>query len=446
MAKLAEAILDRRVQSPNYFEGRLLTAEDLTAERTAQFHRQRILGRAIGAGVVCGLWVDEDATASATAPRVTISAGEALTPEGQILTLENDLTLTLSDVAPADETSPDACLFKPCTPPETESVATGEGFYLLTMSPVSRFEASAPMQSLSETKAGRGCGKRWAVPGVSFRLVPFDPLNVPNPNAATAEALASLLSGPLNTRGRSRLRNIVAHLCFGSDEIADFVADPYAQEDGVPRLRHYGTVDYLRALDVLSGCELPLAAIYWTTQGLTFVDCWSVRREATPGPVSRTWPSLPGQRLVRENHARLLQFQHQLAQVIAATGFPSTLRAREYFRYLPAAGLLPLATTTRVGPTAETFFAAHPARRPVEYINGEQLRGAIERSYALDPIDLDGEEMLWLYRSWQQDPAQDAGRTDRAHLMFTSPHMPPLNIPRFDVARWEYANFPSSPL
>jgi hypothetical protein len=443
MAKLAEAILDRRARSPNYFEGRLLTAEDLTADREAHFARQRILGRAIGAGVVHGLWIEQDATAPAGTSRVTISKGEALSPYGDVLTLQNDLTLTLSAVAEDAADAPDASLFKECAPPETEAVPTGDGFYVLTIAPRSRFEEAAPMRSLTEDSACAGCGKRWAVPGVAFRLVPFDPLNVPGQDPATADSLAELLTGTPGTAALSRLRNIVAHLCFGSDELADFVTDPFAIEASAPRLEAYGTVDYLRSLGVLDGCELPLAVVYWTGRGIEFVDCWSVRRGPVAAALSDTWPSLSTLRLNRENHARLLQFQDQFTRVIAEAAFPSTVVARNYFRYLPAAGLLPIATAARIGPTGEAFFSAQPKREPVEYINGEQLRAAFDRSWSLDPIDLDGAEMVWLYRPWQQDPARSTGRTDRAYLLFTSPHMPPLNVPRFDVARWDFANFPS---
>lgn len=443
MTKLAEAILDRRAQSPHYFEGRLLTAEDLTAERRAGYARQRMLARAIGTGVVCGLWVRAGDSGTAAAPRVTVEAGEGLTPDGHILTLEHDVALTLSEVAGEGMAQPEACLFKPCTPPEKTAVPTGEGFYLLTMSPVSRFEQAAPMQALTETRAQVGCGKRWAVPGVTFRLVPFDPLNVPHQSAATQTALAALLSEPAGAAGLSRLRNILAHLCFGSDDLAEVAADPFAQRHGAARPGQYGTVDYLRGLHVLDGCDLPLAMIYWTTRGLEFVDCWSVRRDPVPRSRAEPWPSLGDLRLLRENQARHRQFQDHLASVIASSSSPASLRARDHFRYLPAAGLVPLTTATRVGPTETTFFGAHPSRAPAEYINGEQLRHAFERSFVLDPIDLDGDEMIWLYRPWQQEPARAAERTDRAYLLFTSPQMPPLNVPRFDVARWDYANLPS---
>jgi len=84
MTKLAEAILDRRVQSPSYFSGRLLAASDLTAERDAHLARQRMLGRAIGAGIVEGLWVAPAPGSTAVGPAVTVSKGFAIDLDGQL--------------------------------------------------------------------------------------------------------------------------------------------------------------------------------------------------------------------------------------------------------------------------------------------------------------------------------------------------------------------------
>lgn len=440
MTKLAEAILDRRVQSPNYFQGRLLTASDLVAERDAHLARQRMLGRAIGQGIVEGLWVEAN-SATTEEPTVDISAGFAINGEGQLLSLEQDQTLTLIKALEGNVAGSEACLFKPCKPPEVEAVPSGDGFYLLVMSPTSRFEEEAPMRSLQTDKAGPSCGRKWAVPGVTFRLQSFNPLNVPGMSDTTRNTLEDLLVDASTSAALSRLRNLVAHLCFGTDEISGFTDDPWATENSKPLLAGYGTVDYLRSLDVLSNCDVPLALIYWSGKGLEFVDCWAVRRGPIALPLSDNWPSLSGHRLRAENEARLFQFQDHVACLLRSEATPSGIEGIDYFRFLPAAGLLPLISAARAGFSTDSFFNRVPRRKPVEFINGEQLRPIVELSWNYEPVDLAEAEMIWLYRPWQQEEALIAGTTSRSYIVFASAHMPQMNLPRFDVARWDYSNY-----
>ncbi len=439
MTRLAEAILDRRVQSPNYFHGRLLTASDLTAERDAHLARQRMLGRAIGPGVVEGLWIEPDNASPSTEPVVKITAGFALNAEGQLLSLPDDQNLSLTEVL--EESTPEACLFKPCAPPEVDAVPTGDGFYLLLVSPTSKFEEKAPMRSLEGDKAGADCGRKWAVPGVTFRLESFDPLNVPGQSDTTRLALENLVVDVPDDAALSRLRNLVAHLCFGTDEFGAYSSDPLATESSRPLLSGYGTVDYLRSLDIVTNCDVPLALIYWSGNGLEIVDCWAVRRRPMAAPLSAEWPSLDGNRMRIENEARLFQFQEHVRGLLSSVGAPSVVKAQAYFRFLPAAGLLPLSTPSRAGFDSAAFFDAVPIRDPIEFINGEQLRSIVDLSWHHEPVDLAEDEMVWLYQPWQQQEAQADGTTDRAYLLFTSAHLPPMNIPRFDVARWDYSNY-----
>jgi len=133
---------------------------------------------------------------------------------------------------------------------------SGEGFYLLVMGATSGYDETAPMQALQTAKAGGGCGRKWAVPGVQFRLRPFNPLTVPGSSEATLAELTALLTAGSGAAVRSRLRNLAAHLCFGTDAPAAFAADPWAVEDGAPRLAAYGVADHLRGLRRAS-CRLP---------------------------------------------------------------------------------------------------------------------------------------------------------------------------------------------
>ena len=447
MTKLMEAILDERVQSPHYFQGRLLTASDLATERNAHLARQRFLGQAIGSGVVEGLWVElADDGAVSNAPSVTVSGGLAINAEGQLLSLQDTQTLMLADVL--EESMADAGLFQVCQPPETEAVPTGEGFYLLLVQPVSDFRERAPMSSINVEKAGAGCGSRWTTPGVRFRLVQLNPLNVPGTSDATRALLESLLLAATSDGQISRLRNIVAHLCLGGDEPLQLFADAFAEESGEPLLASYGAVDYLRGQSVITECDVPLALVYWTGDGLEIVDPWAVRRRPLAAPVSVDWPSISGARRRAEGAARMLQFQQHLHELLRTAATPSTLDGSAYFRFLPAAGFLPIVGET-IGFDPGRFFGDLPFRSPVEYINGEQINRVVRLSQEFGPIEFPDEttdeELVWVYRPWQQIPAAAADETDRSYVIFASGHLPPMNIARFDVARWDYSNY-ASPL
>src|ERR1044072_1835840 len=58
---LLEPLLEGGIANTNFFNGRLLSAEDLRAEQKASRQQRSQLGLAIGAGVVDGLWVERAA-------------------------------------------------------------------------------------------------------------------------------------------------------------------------------------------------------------------------------------------------------------------------------------------------------------------------------------------------------------------------------------------------
>jgi len=79
--QLAETITDGGIHLTNFFNGRLLTAEDLRAEQSANRQQHQQLGRAIGEGIITGLQVQQAASitpvASTGVPAatLTVSAG-----------------------------------------------------------------------------------------------------------------------------------------------------------------------------------------------------------------------------------------------------------------------------------------------------------------------------------------------------------------------------------
>ena len=53
--ELLESVLENGVANSHYFNGRILTADALRDDQKASRRQRRQLGRAIGAGIVCGL-------------------------------------------------------------------------------------------------------------------------------------------------------------------------------------------------------------------------------------------------------------------------------------------------------------------------------------------------------------------------------------------------------
>src|SRR5580700_2731797 len=93
---LQTPILNSLIRSVNFFNGRLLTGEDLTAEQQSNRAARNLLGRAIGSGVVHGLGVTESVKFSnVQAPVLTVSKGLAINHRGAPLLLTDDTDIAL---------------------------------------------------------------------------------------------------------------------------------------------------------------------------------------------------------------------------------------------------------------------------------------------------------------------------------------------------------------
>jgi len=91
--KLAD--IDPRLTRTHYFDGRLLTAEDLTRDQIYLDQRLRELGRILGSGIISGLRLDFDRFKG----ELTLEPGLAMTPAGRVLELSRMLTVDLRDSA-----------------------------------------------------------------------------------------------------------------------------------------------------------------------------------------------------------------------------------------------------------------------------------------------------------------------------------------------------------
>jgi hypothetical protein len=419
--QLTEAIIDDGIFSPNFFNGRLLSGEDLTREQEANRTSRLRLGQAVGGGVAYGL---EVATPTGVdthlTPSVRVEAGMALNARGETLVLNHPTLLSLVRMTEGGAAPGAAGPFTDCVPPQAGVHIADAGVYLLVISPASGRSGRAPVSGLGNTTAG--CNTRYTVEGVQFRLV-----QVP----LTAQEL-SVANAPL-------LRNQIAYKCFGYDAVRSFLTDPLTAPP-----TEYGAIDDLPA-SRLGDCDVPLALLYWTTAGgIGFVDLWSVRRRLTHRAASARWTPLADDRRRSEGEAMFLQFQEHAAALLSSAGDPRVAAATEHFRWLPPAGLLPLAGQGLPGFDYRQFFRNVTHREPV-FAESARLEYVVREALGYAPIDLNSGEFVWLYEIRENRQMGTAGGSapPQPYLLFATGHMPFYGEARFDIARWNYSNYSS---
>ncbi|HLK69141.1 MAG TPA: hypothetical protein VKU19_37165 [Bryobacteraceae bacterium] len=407
-------ILNDRTRSVNFFNGRLLTGEDLTSEQKANRVAHALLGQAVGSGVVYGLTVSESTQLSSVqTPVVTIRKGLAINPNGAALLLDNDTDISL--VRPASSAS-SSSIFQECTPIQPGVYIAGAGVYLLVMGPASASQGLAEVSGINTGSAP--CNSKYRADGVQFRLVPVD--------------LTLTELGDVN-----HLRNLVAYKCFGGDDWAADVTDPFGTHTG-----GHGLIDQMRAAGSITGCEVPLAVMYWTaTGGLLFIDLWSVRRSLTRSGPDDSSPIPAVGKPQSEGRARFRQFQEQLAAMRTALAAPQSVTVTDYFRYLPPMGLLPLTGTAQgVGFGYQEFFAGQTTRGPF-FINESRVRWALETFVEFPPIDLNTKELIWLYLIPSNAQQGNTPGGPLPYLIFAGGQVPYQGNSRYDVSHWNYSNY-----
>jgi hypothetical protein len=421
---LLAPVLGTRIRSVNFFNGRLLAGEDLTTEQKNNRIAHALLGKGIGDGVVYGLEVSESTQSSTTpSPVLSVTAGLAINKNGGSLLLEGPTEVSL--VRPTTTTAATAKTFKECTPTQTGTYIAGAGVYLLTIGPTYAGQGLAEVNGISTATAS--CNTKYNVPGVQFRLIPL---------TLTQAELSDV----------NHLRNVVAYKCFGisqqSNSDSAFVTDPL----NTPTI-NYGLLDDLRANEVLTNCEVPLAVMYWTaTSGIVFVDMWAVRRPAFSQAPTETWSPIAGRRRFAEGLAMFLQFQEQINDMVefgvGGTALTS-IAATDYFRYLPPAGVVPIANIKgSVGFDYLQFFSGRTYWGPT-FIEGATLEPMLHRSELFPPIDFNNQEMFWLYREREnmQSALSNTSPSAQPFILFANGHLPYEGAAQFNLSYWNYANY-----
>ncbi|MCO6435108.1 hypothetical protein [Nitrosomonas nitrosa] len=439
---LQELILDDQgIKNIHFFNGRILTAEDLKTEQNTNRQQREQLGQAIGTGIVNGLKVDLVADGSdGSPPVVAVKAGLALNRKGQAVALSADVELAL---ARQQEPLPvEAGLFGECSPPKTGAIPRDRGAYILIATPTSGFRELAPARGFSDGKV-ISCNSRYAVEGVKFRLEELKITELTKLSQATRKEILELMTKS-DMASLSKLRNWLAHICFGTEEMNEFLRDPFARIGSKSPYTSYGAINALHASGQLTDCDMPLALLYWTPTGIQFLDMWSVRRPLTPVGEKNAFASLIDEHRLAVRQAMLQQFQDQIADLAPPNSTLGTKTAQIYFRYLPSVGIIPLAEETRISDAQATrFFNGMTYRSPV-FVNATRLEKLLRESLGYPPIDIQSGEMVWLYRVREYKMAIDFANSDtlsQLYLVFASGHLSYIGDAQYDLAHWNYGNY-----
>ena len=412
--ELLTLIPNEETRRLNFFNGRLLSGDDLTAEQHSHRAMHELLGRAVGDGVVRGLEVAlvEEASTPAV-PVLRVASGYALNRRGEALVLDDDVDARLTVQPPPRPSAAGPPVFSECTPPQETAYLTNTGIYVLTLCSKQTGEGMTPFGGLTDLP--RRCNMRWIVDAVTFRLVPLQ---------ATPALLANL----------SLARNLVAYECLGALLRQQWAADPTARAP-LPR-------PLLEQSRDLTDCDVPLAILYWTqAEGMRFIDMWAVRRRCAAGgidPDDAVWSS----RALAISEAMQRQFDDHLRDIERIALDPETVEARSHFRFLPPAGILPLTTGVLRHFTAEAFFRGATVHQPL-YLEAGDVQAVFRAAVDAPPIDLTSPHFLWLYfvRANRQTRAHGGAGVPRHYVLFAAGDVPFFANSRFNRSHFDYSNF-----
>jgi hypothetical protein len=433
--QLQEPLKDGGIRSVNFFNGRLLSGKDLSREQAARREADARLGLVAGDGVAFGLEAARDIDLDKPdSPVLRIRAGLAVNRLGQTLRLVGDVSVALARSFAAEAAG---CVFASCTPLQGGTYVAGAGVYVITIAPAGASEGRAPTNGLDP--ANVACNTDVNVEALQFRLLDVSPPRYTGIDPSW-----------------DTFRNRLAYRCFGIEAREASAIDPWRVD--APR---YGLIDELRDVG-LDDRDVPLALIYWTADGLQFVDMWAVRRKLlapdalsgfafTRDPLKgddlSSFAFIARRRRLVEAHAMCAQFEQHLADVLASSTYPATVLATQFFRYLPPFGIVPLAGPPLRGFLEDTFFSGIVRRPPpgsgqgTEFIDARTLGELQAQALTATPTDVTRGEFVWVYRPWQNKQAE--GASVQPMVAFASGLLPNLAVARFDMARYDFSNYAS---
>jgi hypothetical protein len=380
---LQQAITEGGIETVNFFNGRLLTGQDLSREQAARRAAEARIGLGLGTGIVSGLGVRRaPADVDDPLPGVSIGAGLAVNAAGELLRLTAPETVRLSRIATPGPTG--ALGFDDCSAALSGTYLAGEGLYLLTLAPARVASGRAASNGLGGN--GVSCNIDAEIAAVQFRLIEIRPQLYADLDMTAAD-----------------FRNRIAYRCFGAGVLADWgnalLAGGVRGDDLLLAMADFG----------LSPHDVPLAMIGFAgTRDFSLLDADAVQRPlARPDSGGGFLPSLAAPRRIATGHAMLQQFalQHGVAGTIG------TITAREHFAFLPPVGVLPHVDAD----AARRFLAGMTVRGPL-HISAEQVEALVAESLTTPAIRSSDDSVIWLYavagnRLSQRLPVGDPARS-----------------------------------
>ena len=318
-------VVDERRTLPQYFDGRFLTALDLTRDQNYFLSRQADFGKASGGGVIHGLLVTEGVTNNT----LVIQAGHGITAAGEMVLLPNHLTLNLADLAELQRLNGQLGLSAlPAEPQRTRS-----GLFIVALRPVEFTDN--PIAGYPTSLTGpRTVEDSDIVEAVAVTLIPYVDRGSTTDIMQRRAAIARELFVERSPRG-------------------------------VPEN------------------ALPLAVVALDRGRVRWLDPYLVRREV--GALRTSFFGL-GQapRALREAH--LLQYREHLLDVLTESGANARIVAADHLRALPPAGPMPLGSLNLANFT-QSFFPVEVDVR-LTIVPTDELAALVEESLTLPPLDL----------------------------------------------------------
>jgi hypothetical protein len=313
---------------PFYFDGRFLTASDLTRDQLYVLSRQADLAKARGVGVVQGLMVSRGGAATT----LMLEPGYGITPSGELVILASPQTVALSDLALIQRLDADFGL----APIPSEPARTASGLFVVALRPV-EFSAD-PIASYPTSVTGtRQVHDGSIIEATAITLIPY-------PDGG---------SGDFQQRRSQVVKEI-------------FVDD---------------------AIRGLPTNALPLAMVALDRGVVQWVDTFMVRREL--GAEATSILSLGAtSRALRE--AQIQQYQRHLVEVMAERQASRGLRfaATEHFRALPPVGQMPAASLELAGNDITQLYFPPEVDVELSFVPSDEIAAIVEDCLLLPSIDL----------------------------------------------------------
>ncbi|MEW5928561.1 MAG: hypothetical protein AB1941_13920 [Gemmatimonadota bacterium] len=293
----------------NYFDGKFLRAEDLSAEQNYLRSLVQLSNQAGGAGVVHGF-----DTRLGAGGALELGPGLGIDRAGRVLLLPHPTSVGVAELIEKSRNPAGGggaakkgggALFGGCAepaagPPPAAGVLPAE-LYLVVLGHAEALCGEEEVYGkLCEDACSPDTNRRFRVEGVVLRAVPvsLDPPTAPFPNAA-----------------RKHLRSLAASAYFATERAR------LGREMSGARLRqelwcHPAPLEHW---PTEAGEGIPLALLSVTGGTVEWLDMWTARRDRMEPPPRKGWAWQMMMRPWEVFLAQVLQFQCQLADLLAGT-------------------------------------------------------------------------------------------------------------------------------